>query len=67
MGNIKKHNRTLPLHPEPQAEKLPPMVFFEQIIRDEVDKVIDKNYSPKPVHTYPDMTTDLGERIHRVP
>lgn len=60
MGNIKKHNRSLPLHPEHHYDQVPDMVFFEQIIKTEVQKAVHDAHAYEQVHYYPQMTTDLS-------
>ncbi|MEO7617546.1 MAG: hypothetical protein ABIS59_01765 [Candidatus Saccharibacteria bacterium] len=62
MGNIKRHNRSLPLHPQPHAED---MDFFEKIIKDEVKKTVHDELSHHPVHFSPETTSERAQRFHR--
>ena len=65
MGNVKRHNRTLPLHPD-HTESMPSMDFFEKIIKDEVQKAVTSSHEHEAVNYYPERTTDLSERLHRI-
>jgi hypothetical protein len=67
MGDIKRRNRSLPQHPDMHIEGFHSFQFFEQIIRDEVDRVIHKSDDSEKVHHYPPMTSDMANQIHRVP
>ena len=62
MGNIKRHNRTLPLHPQPHTEDI---VFFENIIRQEIKKTVQDELHHSQVHFSPGTTSELGKRFHR--
>ncbi len=62
MGDIKRRNRSLPQHPEGFHS----LQFFEQIIRDEVDRVIHKSYDTEKVHYNPPITSELANQIHRI-
>ncbi len=66
MGDIKRRNRSLPLHPDMQAGGMHGSQFFEQIIRDEIDKVMHKAYDSEKVHHYPEMTSDMMRRVHHI-
>lgn len=66
MGDIKRRNRSLPQHPDMHTDGMHSLQFFEQIIREEVDKVMHKSYDSEKVHHYPIMTSDAARRIHRI-
>ena len=65
MGNVKRHNRTLPLHPEHHPELIPEIHFFERLIKREVDKAFHQTEIHGQVYYYPTNTTKLGEKILR--
>jgi len=66
MGNVKKHNRTLPLHPIHHSDDAPDMVFFEQIIKQEVQKAVHDAEEHRQVYYYPDMTSDARDKLHHI-
>ena len=65
MGNVKRHNRTLPLHPD-HAESMPSMDFFEKIIKDEVQKVVGTAVGDHIVNYYPERTTKLSDQLNHL-
>lgn len=62
MGNIKRHNRNLPLHSQSHTEDIG---FFERIIKDEIKKTVHDELSHNQVHLSPQATSELNKRIHR--
>ncbi len=65
MGNVKRHNRTLPLHPDHHTENVPDIFFFEEIIKREVDKAVHDAETHTHITYYPEATTDMRNRMNR--